>query len=199
MKTIGEHIRELREENGISLRGLAREIGVSSAFMSDIELDRRFPSDQNLQAISQALGAEPTALQEFDTRPPLDELRKIMRADPTYAFALRQMIDREVGVEELMEFLRGRDQGLPLGKYPDQLREPREPRTPEEERADEVETAQAEANRAIGELNNVVQRLNISGFAMETQPDPGEAMGLEVTMYLPDGTLLEEISMNYYQ
>ena len=38
MKTLGEHIRELREERDLSLRELATKIQVSAAFMSDVEL-----------------------------------------------------------------------------------------------------------------------------------------------------------------
>ena len=43
MKTLGERIRELREERDLSLRELAGKIGVSAAFMSDVELNRRYP------------------------------------------------------------------------------------------------------------------------------------------------------------
>ena len=39
-----------------SLRELAGKIGVSAAFMSDVELNRRYPSDKHLREIAQYLG-----------------------------------------------------------------------------------------------------------------------------------------------
>ena len=52
MKTLGERIRELREQQDLSLRELASKIGVSASFMSDVELNRRHPSDKHLSAIA---------------------------------------------------------------------------------------------------------------------------------------------------
>ena len=57
MMTIGERIRQLREEKDLSLRELAKTIGVSAAFLSDVELGRRYPSDKHLSAITRALGS----------------------------------------------------------------------------------------------------------------------------------------------
>ena len=204
MKTLGEHIRELRKEQDLSLRELARRTGISPAFMSDVELNRRHPSNKHLSAISEALNAELAGLLEFDTRPPLREFQKITIADPGYSLAFRQIMERQIPVEELLQFIQLRDLGTMLGKIPREtpdhqtLGEAPEPATLEEEREKKLKIAQSEANRAIQELNNVVKNLDISGFAAETHPDPGEATTLEVIMYLPDGTLLEELSMDYY-
>ena len=109
MKTLGEYIRELREEGDLSLRELAGKIGVSAAFMSDVELNRRYPSDRHLQAISEALGTTLTDLQQFDTRPPIREFRKATLSDPRYGFAFRQMMDKQVSADEILEFIESRD------------------------------------------------------------------------------------------
>ena len=52
MKTLGQRIRELREEKDFSLRELAKKSGVTAPFLSDIELGRRYPSEKVLSAKS---------------------------------------------------------------------------------------------------------------------------------------------------
>ena len=110
MKTLGEHIRELREERDLSLRELATKIEVSAAFMSDVELGRRHPSDKHMVAVARALGTSLEDLQQFDTRPPLREFRKATLSNPEYGFAFRQMLDKRISSKELLEFIRQQDQ-----------------------------------------------------------------------------------------
>ena len=105
MKTLGERIRELREEKDISLRELATQIGVSAAFMSDVELGRRYPSDKHVQAVARVLETTLRDLRQFDTRPPVREFRQATMADPAYSFAFRRMLDKSVSSSELLEFI----------------------------------------------------------------------------------------------
>lgn len=112
MKTLGERIRELREEQDLSLRELAKQIGVSAAFMSDVELGRRYPSDKHMRAIAQVLDTSLDDLQEYDTRPPLREFRKATLSNPEYGYAFRQMMDRQITSEELLAFIKDRDEKL---------------------------------------------------------------------------------------
>lgn len=57
MKTLdlGQEIRRLRKETGFTLRGLAATLAVSPAHLSDIEHNRRRPSDELLRKIAHAL------------------------------------------------------------------------------------------------------------------------------------------------
>ena len=48
--SLGERIHKLRDKAGLSLRKLADQIGISSPFLSDIELGRRFPSEEYWQS-----------------------------------------------------------------------------------------------------------------------------------------------------
>ena len=105
MKTLGERIRELREEKDISLREMATQIGVSAAFMSDVELGRRYPSDKHVQAVARVLETTLRDLRQFDTRPPVREFRQATMADPAYGFAFRRMMDKSVSSSELLEFI----------------------------------------------------------------------------------------------
>ena len=110
MKTLGEHIRELREERDLSLRELATRIGVSAAFMSDVELGRRHPSDKHMAAVVEALGTSLEDLRQFDTRPPLREFRRATLSNPEYGFAFRQVLDKRISSTDLLEFIRQQDE-----------------------------------------------------------------------------------------
>ena len=109
MKTLGERIRELREERDLSLRELAAKIEVSAAFMSDVELGRRHPSDKHMVAVARALGTSLEELQEHDTRPPIRELRRATISNPEYGFAFRKVLDKNISSKDLLEFVRQQD------------------------------------------------------------------------------------------
>ena len=54
MMRVGEEVFRLRELAGLTLRGLAAKVGVSAAFLCDVEHGRRRLS--HLDAVSKALG-----------------------------------------------------------------------------------------------------------------------------------------------
>ena len=56
MKIIGVNIKRLREERGIALRALARQLKVSASFLSQVESGKASPSLSTLKNISDALG-----------------------------------------------------------------------------------------------------------------------------------------------
>jgi transcriptional regulator with XRE-family HTH domain len=53
---IGERLREARVRRGLSVRGLARDIGVSASLISQVETEKSKPSVSTLYAITTALG-----------------------------------------------------------------------------------------------------------------------------------------------
>lgn len=93
MTTLGERIRELREDRDQSLRELARSLDVSAAFLSDVELGRRFPNDEMLVKIAKKLRVSADDLRAHDSRPPLEELKRIASSNPAYGFAFRRIVD----------------------------------------------------------------------------------------------------------
>ncbi len=101
MKTLGERIRELRESKDLSLREFAGRLGLSAAFVSDVELGRRFPSDKVLNAMAKALETSFDELRKFDTRPPVEDMKRITNSNPAYGLAFRKVIDKMVTPEEL--------------------------------------------------------------------------------------------------
>ena len=53
----GAQLRAARKAAGFGLRELARRVGISPPFLSDIELGRRLPSDDVLLALTSTVGA----------------------------------------------------------------------------------------------------------------------------------------------
>lgn len=96
---IGARLRAARRHLGVSVRGLAREIGVSASLISQIETDKSSPSVSTLYAITTALGIsiedlfgdEPTVESgsvepELDDQPAADgPLNEPDGAEPAFA------------------------------------------------------------------------------------------------------------------
>lgn len=67
---LGKEIRRRRNEAGMTLRGLAATLGISASHLSDIERNRRRPSDGLLRKIARSLrktGATFEALEHLAT------------------------------------------------------------------------------------------------------------------------------------
>ena len=108
MKTLGERIRELREAQDSSLRELAKKLGVTPPFWSDVELGRRHPSDEVLARAARLLRVAFDDLKKLDARPAGQELKRIAMTNPALGFALRKLVDEGVSPADLHEFLRRR-------------------------------------------------------------------------------------------
>src|SRR5262245_59673481 len=104
MDTLGQYIRSRRDEIDLSLREFARQIKRSPAFVSDIELGRRYPSEGVLKDIARVLHESVEKLKSYDSRPPVEEIKKAAEQNPMFAFALRKIIDKDIKPEELMKF-----------------------------------------------------------------------------------------------
>lgn len=57
-KTLGGRLREARVANDFGLRELAKKLEISPTHLSDIENDRRLPSEELLKALAQHLKLE---------------------------------------------------------------------------------------------------------------------------------------------
>ncbi len=105
MKTLGQYIRELRDGRDLSLREFAKRVNCSAPFISDIELGRRYPSEKVLAEMAQILQVKLEDLKRHDTRPPLEEIKRITIANPRYAMAFRTVINRKISPERLMSLV----------------------------------------------------------------------------------------------
>src|SRR5580698_7166528 len=102
MESLGSYMRRRRDELDLSLREFAKRLECSAAFISDIELGRRNPSDKVLADIARVLDVKLDHLQAMDVRAPIEEIKRLTQSDPRYALAFRTMIDKKVSAEELL-------------------------------------------------------------------------------------------------
>jgi transcriptional regulator with XRE-family HTH domain len=117
MEGLGPFMRRRRDELDISLREFAKRLDCSAAFISDIELGRRHPSDKVLADIARVLDVKIETLQTMDTRPPIEEIKRLTQDDPRFALAFRTMIDKKVSAEELLKLAnQKRDERHPKSK-----------------------------------------------------------------------------------
>jgi transcriptional regulator with XRE-family HTH domain len=78
LPSLGQRIREERVKRGISLRGLAREVGVSASMISQIETAKSRPSVSTLYAITSALGM---SIEEVFRHPDGEPVEVAMQAE----------------------------------------------------------------------------------------------------------------------
>jgi transcriptional regulator with XRE-family HTH domain len=96
VSSIGEYIREQREQAKISLRQLASAAGVSNPYLSQIERGLRRPSAEILQQIAKGLRISAEALYVqagiLEERGPDSGVRAAVLADPGLAERQKQVL-----------------------------------------------------------------------------------------------------------
>lgn len=101
--SLGRRIRELREAMDYSLREFAKKLdNLSPAHMSDVELGRRFPSEELLVKIAKVLGVSIENLREYDTRAPVEQIKRLSESDPAFGFAFRKLVEKNVTPEDIL-------------------------------------------------------------------------------------------------
>lgn len=110
---LGEEIRRLRLQAGYTLRGLAADLDVSAAHISDIEHNRRRPSEKLLRRIAEKLrktGATYESLERLLSG--IDsETREWAASTPGARALLRRLLEAEMDPQEVhlaLEKLLGR-------------------------------------------------------------------------------------------
>ena len=92
--TMGQRLRELRESAGFSLREVAKAANISAPFLSDVELGRRFPTNETLALIAQKLRASADDLKKHDHRSALADLKRLAEGSPSLGAAVRALVDK---------------------------------------------------------------------------------------------------------
>ncbi|WP_243290227.1 helix-turn-helix domain-containing protein [Bacillus sp. FJAT-47783] len=96
---IGERIKRLRKEKGLSLSELAEKAGVAKSYLSSIERNiQKNPSVQFLEKVSSVLGVTVNQLIEQN------EDQKI-QLDSEWTTLVREAMDSGVSKEEFRKFL----------------------------------------------------------------------------------------------
>jgi transcriptional regulator with XRE-family HTH domain len=111
-KSLGEFIRELRDKADLSLRELANKVDISPPFLSDIELGRRYPSDETLQKISKVLKVPVEEFKTHDHRDSVADLKRLIEANPGLGYAFRTAVDElkegKITTEDLEQRVKGK-------------------------------------------------------------------------------------------
>lgn len=107
VKSLGEAVRILREDQGLTLRALAEKVGVTAPFLSDLEHGRR--QTDRYEKLAAALNVPVDELRELDSRLSPD-LKEWLAANPKLVALLRDMQSsgRPVPLEALRSTLRRR-------------------------------------------------------------------------------------------
>jgi transcriptional regulator with XRE-family HTH domain len=92
--TMGQRLRELRESSGLSLREVAKAANISAPFLSDVELGRRYPTNETLAVIAQTLHASAEDLKKHDHRSALADLKQLAEGNPNLGAAVSALVDR---------------------------------------------------------------------------------------------------------
>jgi len=96
VKSIGDYIREQREQAGKSVRQLAQQAGVSNPYLSQIERGLRKPSADILQQIAKGLRISAEALYVqagiLEDRPADSGVRSALLADPDLSERQKQVL-----------------------------------------------------------------------------------------------------------
>jgi len=96
VNSIGEYIREQREQAKISMRQLAQSAGVSNPYLSQIERGLRKPSADILQQIAKGLRISAEALYGqagiLEDRPADSGVRSALLADPQLSERQKQVL-----------------------------------------------------------------------------------------------------------
>lgn len=109
--TLGDQLRKLRDENDLSLRELAKQLGgVTAAHLSDIEFSRRYPSDELLKKLAVFFKKDEAELRALDTRPPVEEIKRLALSDPAFGLALRKLVDKEITPEDVLRMTEGKSE-----------------------------------------------------------------------------------------
>lgn len=101
--TIGENIRRIRKERGLTLKQLGDEVGVSEAYIRAYETGRRNPKLKSLEALAKALHVNVEALTgaDFDGVKTMHQLFQIFRQ---YSGELVEYKDKEGNEQVAVSF-----------------------------------------------------------------------------------------------
>lgn len=103
-RTLGELIRDRRVGLDIGLRELARRLGVTPSYVSDIENNRRVPSEEVLHGIARELGLDFDDLAAYAGRIGA-EAERYLRETPAATTLFRRISEEKLTDEEVQGLL----------------------------------------------------------------------------------------------
>jgi len=102
--TLGDVIRKARLRQQLSLREVASQVGVTFAYIADIERDRRLPSEQTATSLARCLQLDLDELLARAGRLGAQAERYLQR-HPAAGLLLRRIADRNLSTTQLEQLL----------------------------------------------------------------------------------------------
>lgn len=103
-KTLGQVIRDARVAGGTSLREFSRNLGITPSYQSDIENDRRIPSEDVLKKMADALRLDFEELMALGGRFG-DDAERYLRRHPTAGALFRKLSESNAPEDVLRRML----------------------------------------------------------------------------------------------
>ena len=101
---IGDAIRRERNRRGYSLRALARALEIAPSYMSDIELNRRTPTERVLRGVSEMLDMDFDSLMHQVDRIP-ESVQQYLLREEMAGRIVRRMAETRFEHEDLERIL----------------------------------------------------------------------------------------------
>jgi len=102
--TLGEVVRNRRVERELSLRDATKKLGITPSYLSDIENDRRVPSEEVTRSLADFLGLNFDDLMALAGRFGQDAERYLKRT-PTAGMLFRKISEYKLPDEDLKKLL----------------------------------------------------------------------------------------------
>ena len=102
--TLGQTIRNARQETGYSLREMARQICVTPPYASDFELGRRVPSEKVLRRISGLLSIDFDLLMQLAGRTG-EDAERYLKENRLAGRLIREIAEERINEEGLAHLL----------------------------------------------------------------------------------------------
>lgn len=103
-RTLGEVLRDARVAADLTLRDLAKKLAITASYISDIENDRRVPSEDVLERIASELKLKFDELMARAGRVG-DQAEKYMKRHPSAGVLFRRISERRLPEEDLKRLL----------------------------------------------------------------------------------------------
>ena len=103
--TLGDVLREARNKEDISLRELAKKLSVTASYLSDIENNRRVPSEDVLGQLAAVFKLRLDELMALAGRVG-DDGERYLKSHPSAGVLFRRLTDQRVPEDELQKLIR---------------------------------------------------------------------------------------------
>ena len=108
--SFGDILREARVKKGVSLRSFASELSITPSYLSDIENDRRIPSEDVLQELATRLNLDFDDLMARAGRFG-ENAERYLKNQPTAVKLFRRISESNLDEEELRQLLKTVEDG----------------------------------------------------------------------------------------